>query len=453
MTDDPSDDRLQQFLEQLRAESGRGGPGSGLGRFARTARGAVGIAANLWRMRGRPELDERGQLKIEHLAARLGELKGIPMKVGQILGFLEVDLPPEMQRILALLQTQSPAMPFSTVQQVIREELGDRSEAMLAGVEEIPISIASIGQVHRARLPGGEQVAVKVRHPGIEEAIRSDFRGAVAGTAFAKLIVPGAGSMARDFVKEAEARFLEECDYLLEADRQRLFGRLFADHPVVVVPRVLDDWCGRRVLTTVWEEGRDFDTFAGSASQSERDRAGLALFDVYVGTLYRHSLFHADPHPGNYRFREDGRVVVFDYGCVRCFEPSDVVAFVDLAESVRSGDEAQMRLALGALGAAPPKNARAFARIRKLLEGFFGPMLKPGAHRIDGRVALDARQLAGDKLAVARMRLPGKLLFLFRIRFGLYSVLARLGSVCDWSAVEMEYAAAARSRSRSSPSG
>src|SRR5262249_34187190 len=162
----------------------------------------------------------------EKLVTRLGELKGLPMKMGQVLGFLDLELPEEMRRLLALLQTQSPPMPFATIERIVREDLGANAEALLAALEREPVSAASIGQVPRGRLDGGTVVAVKVRHPDIEQAIRSDFGAASTGTAFARLLMPGAGATAHEFVEEARLRLLEECDYRLEAERQKLFGRL-----------------------------------------------------------------------------------------------------------------------------------------------------------------------------------------------------------------------------------
>ncbi len=437
---DGFDDRLQKFLGELRRETDAA-PKRGLARFASTVRGGAGLALSMWSgSRKKDGLSDGDLRSLEQLVGRLGDLKGLPMKAGQILSFLETDAPEEMRRILALLQTQSPATPFAQVEAILLEDLGPHAGPLLQTLERTPVSTASIGQVHRARLPDGTEVAVKVRHPHIEEAIRSDFKGASAGTAFARMIVPGAGAMAREFVQEAEARLLEECDYRLEAERQRLFGRLYQDHADLLIPRVFDEWCGPRVLTSAWEPGRPFEAFAASASQPERDRVGRALFEIYVGTLYRHGLFHADPHPGNYAVREDGRVVVFDYGCVRRYEPDAVQAFVRLARAVCSDDDEGVRQGLAGLGAEAPKDAKAFAHVRGLLQDFFAPMRRQGAHRIDGHIAIDARKMTADKLAIARMRLPGKLLFLFRIRFGLYSVLARLGAVCDWGALERGWA-------------
>jgi predicted unusual protein kinase regulating ubiquinone biosynthesis (AarF/ABC1/UbiB family) len=417
--------------------------------MARLVRGGMGLASTLL-ARSKPGADssmtERELAQIEELVARLGDLKGLPMKLGQILSYLELDLPEDARRLLSHLQRQSPGAPFARIQETIRADLGDRADALLSRLERVPVSIASIGQVHRARLPDGTDVAVKIRHPDIETAIRADLRLASAGTGVAGLVLPGMGATARDFVAELEARLLEECDYRLEAERQRLFGALFAGHPTIIVPAVHDEWCGPRVLTTTWHSGRDFEAVCVTASQEERNRIGAALFDFYVGTLYRRGLFHADPHPGNYEFRPDGRVVVFDYGCVRVFEPEVARSFAELADAVRADDRPKTVSALRGLGAEPSANDAAYAHLRRLLRSFFAPMLQVGPHPIDGRIVVDFKKLMQDKLAVARLRLPGRLLFLFRIRFGLYAVLSRLGAVCDWS--EMERAASSRRESR-----
>ena len=437
-----TDDRVQLFMESLRGETGRG-PGRGLRRVARLLRGGGGLAASVLtsgRRGADAVLSERDLQRIEGMVTRLGELKGLPMKLGQIMSYLELELPEEGRRLLSLLQTQSPATPFERIEETLRQDLGDRAEMLLERLERAPISIASIGQVHRAQLPDGTTVAVKVRHPDIEDAIRADFRAAAAGTGFAGVIIPGMGATARDFVRELEARLLEECDYQLEAERQQLFSALYADHPVVVVPAVHRAWCGPRVLTTTWETGREFDPFRAQASQAERDRAGAALFDFYIGTLYRSGLFHADPHPGNYHFRDDGQVVVFDYGCVRLFEPDVTRAFVALADAVRADDRALTCQALRALGAEPSSNDATYGHLRRLLRSFFAPMLTEGPRRVEGRIVINMSEVMRDKLTLMRLRLPGKLMFLFRIRFGLYAVLSRLGAECDWAAMERGFA-------------
>jgi predicted unusual protein kinase regulating ubiquinone biosynthesis (AarF/ABC1/UbiB family) len=437
----PADNTLADIAGRLRTESDAA-LGGGFGRFARLMRGGLGLARNVVSAakRGDGALDQKELRRIEGLVTRLGTLKGLPMKMGQIMSYLEFDMPEESRRILALLQTQSPATPFPAVEAVLREDLGSRAGALLHGLERLPVSIASIGQVHRGWLPDGAEVAVKVRHPEIERAIRSDFKSARWGSALAAAMVPGMGATARDFIDEMQARILEECDYALEAERQQRFASIFQGHPVIVVPEVHTTWCGPRVLTTTWQAGDDMETFGARATQEQRDRAGAALFDFYIGTLYRQGLFHADPHPGNYHFLPEGRVAVFDYGCVREFGSEVTRAFVALADAVRADDRARMCDALRGLGAEPSADDAAWEHLRSLLRSFFGPMLAPGPRRVEGRITIDMRSAMRDKLAVARLRLPGRLMFLFRIRFGLFAVLSRLGSVNDWAAMEHGFA-------------
>lgn len=428
------------FRSVLRGESARG-PGTGLRRAVRLFRGGTGLARRMLRgAKGGPGgLSPQDRRALEALVLQLGDLKGLPMKFGQIVSYLDIELPEEVRGLLSLLQTQSPATPRATVDRVVREDLGADAETLLRGIDAAPVSVASIGQVYHGRLPDGTEVAVKVRHPEIDQTIRSDFGIAALGTGFASSVLPGVGATAHAFIDELRARLLEECDYTLEAERQRRFGRLYERHPTIVVPQVYDAWCGPRVLTTSWEVGRDFEHFCATATAEQRNEAGAALFDFYVGTLYRDGLFHADPHPGNYHFRDNGQVVVFDYGCVCEFAPDVTASFAALAQAVREDDRAAIQEALRGLGAEPSGNDAAYVRLRQLLRGFFGPMLTPGTHGVDSHMVFQMGQVARDKMAIARLRLPGRLALLFRIRFGLFAVLSRLGSVCDWAAMERRF--------------
>ncbi|WP_143177796.1 ABC1 kinase family protein [Cystobacter ferrugineus] len=423
---------------------------SGAERLWKTGRGAAGLAFSALggRLRGKGEgLGAADARAVAQLVSRLGELKGLAMKAGQILGYIDPTLPEELRGLLSVLQTASPASPFPQVEAELRTALGARADLLLAGLERQPISVASIGQVHRARLPEGTEVAVKVRHPGIDEAFRSDFRTAGAGSTFAALLVPGAASSVRGFIEEARTVMLEECDFALERERQATFARLLADDETLLIPAVEPDWCARTVLTTRWTPGRSLDAFLeANPSQEVRDRMGIALFSFYVGMLYRHGLFHGDPHPGNYAFREDGRAVVYDFGCVRHFEPATVLAFSTLLEAVRADETPRMSEALEALGARPPTDAEGRAMLRTLLRGFFAPLLEHGAHPMHPGPGLEAQQLLRDKRFLAKLSLPGRFLFLFRLRFGLYAVLARLGSVVDWGTLESRWAEEAQQR-------
>ena len=433
-------DPLQQLLWNLRAKGGSPLPTSSLGRLQKAASAAarIGVGALAGRLRGEEfSIGSLSPEAVARLVETLGELKGVAMKAGQILSYVDGSLSPETRRLLAVLQVMSQPTAFTHIQRTIVEDLGSRGRSLLSRLEREPVASASIGQVHRAVREDGTRVAVKVRHPGIEEAIRADFKTAAVGTFFAHLAVAGAN--VEGFVAEAEARFLEECDYRLEARRQIRFGEIFAGHAAITIPAVHRDLCGPRVLTSTWHDGAGLDAFLDTAAYAaERVRAARALYEFYVGTLYRHGLFNADPHPGNLLFAPDGHVTILDHGCVREFAPDLVVWLARLSRAVRADDVRDMQAALVAVGVTDP--TRDFDLTRSILRGFYAPLLEPGRHRVEPDQAISMGQVAKLKKSLLRLRLPGKLMFLFRIRIGLYAVLARMGARLDWIELEEELA-------------
>lgn len=434
-------DRIDELRKRLLTTEGKKAA-SGLSRLWQTGQSAAGMAAAVLGggLRGRGQGLEAADLDaVVRLVERLGELKGVAMKAGQILGYVDPSLSPELRGLLSVLQTASPASPFVEVERTLREAFGQRADELLAGLERVPIAVASIGQVHRGTLPNGLDVAVKVRHAGIEAALASDFKAASAGNAVASILFSAAGASVMSFVEEARTALLEECDYPLEATRQDEFARLFAGDPEIVIPPVVPEWCGPGVLTTGWCAGHGLEAWlATEPTASARNRLGQALFRFYVGTLYQHGLFHADPHPGNYGLQEDGRIVIYDFGCVRRFDAATVRAISALVAAVRDDDMGAMADALQALGASPRPTMN--DHLRKLLRGFFGPLLVPGVQRIKPDEGIEARQVMQDKRALLQLALPGKLLFLFRLRFGLYAVLSRIEAEADWAGLESTWA-------------
>ena len=229
------------------------------------------------------------------------------MKMGQVLGFLDSTLPPEVRQMLSLLQSRAPASSFESVEATIRTALPHQAEELLAELQPRPSAVASIGQVHRGRLRDGTVVAVKVRHPGIDAALRADFATAGAGLGFANTILLGAASSAREGLEEVRRVMQAECDFAAEATHQARFAQILRDDPVIDIPAVEPDFCAEPVLTSRWLAGHRLDDFlATGPTQAERDRIGEALFRFYLGTLYRTGWFHADPHPGNYAFTDEG---------------------------------------------------------------------------------------------------------------------------------------------------
>jgi predicted unusual protein kinase regulating ubiquinone biosynthesis (AarF/ABC1/UbiB family) len=411
-----------------------------LGRFSRLFGSAL-RGGRLWRRSVAGETLDPEQLAAA--IASIGQLKGVAMKVGQIMSFVEVAMPEELRTALSVLQTHSPPMPFERVTELVRAELGERADMLLAHMVPTPAAAASIGQVHRARLADGTTVAVKVQYPEIAKAIASDFRPAAVGTRFASLFYPGAN--VDGFVREARERFLEECDYRREARAQLRFARLYADHPVLAVPRVYEELSSARVLTSSWADGRRLEGYLASApGQAERDRVGEALFEFYVGSLFVHGLYNCDPHPGNYVFAPDGRVVMLDYGCTREFDRAFCNQLAALSSAVQSDDRDELHRAFVGLGMVQEGRDYDFATARQLVRSFYGPMLRDEELAIAPGAAATLSELAKNKRELMKLTLPGELLFLLRIRFGLMSILSRLGAVANWYRLERRFVAGFR---------
>jgi predicted unusual protein kinase regulating ubiquinone biosynthesis (AarF/ABC1/UbiB family) len=362
------------------------------------------------------------------------------MKAGQLMSYIDVALPEELRAALSVLQTHAQPMPFEQVRRILRAELGARGDELLASMEETPLAAASIGQVHRARLADGTRVAVKVQYPEIDRAIEADFGPAAAGSRLASLLYPGA--RVDSLLREARERFLEECDYLHEASCQRRFAETFAGHPVLRVPEVHESFCSRRVLTTRFMEGEGLEAFLARApAPEERDRLGEALFEFYVGALFRHRLYNCDPHPGNYLFQREGTVVMLDYGCTRVFEPAFVRKLATLTRAVHRDTSDALHASFLELGMVREGQRYDFETARGLVRAFYGPMLRDESQVIDLGEARDMRQVLESKRQLMKLTLPGEFLFLFRIRFGLMSVLARLGARANWYRLEEAYVA------------
>lgn len=411
-------------------------PTSKLGRLGRTAWTALSTARMVRKGYSTPnDADRFTPEELISLVSSFGKLKGIAMKMAQMLSYIDVALPEELRTALSVLQTHAQPMDFEEVRNIIVADLADRGRELLDQMEATPVAAASIGQVHRAWLHGKTRVAVKVRYPQIEQAIRSDFGPAAFGTKLASLIYPGA--KIDTMVEEARSRFLEECDYQHEADAQGRFVELFSAHADIMVPAVHPEYGSRRVLTTDWVEGVRFEDFlAKNPSQAERDRIGKALFGFYIGTLFRHGLYNCDPHPGNYLVLPDGRIAILDYGCTRVFQAGFVRLLAALTDAVHRDERAYLHRVFLDLGMVTEGQHYDFDTARSLVRGFYGPMLRDEFQRIEISQIKDMRAVFQTKRELLKLSLPGEFLFLFRIRFGLLSILARLGAQANWYQLE-----------------
>jgi ribosomal protein L7/L12 len=276
-----------------------------------------GVLALLVKLRQGPRTD--GELESLHrIVASLGKLKGAAMKLGQHMSYFDTKLPEDVRVAMAALQTTSQPMSVSRVTKILRGELGSAADAIVDSLEAVPLASASIGQVHRARLPDGTQVAVKVQYPGIASAIKADFGPASVAGRLGAWLYPA--SQVESYMREAKARALEECDYRAEARHQADFSARYLDHPMIAIPAVHATYCADRVLVTTLVEGSHLgEWLATNPSQAQREAIGEALVAFYVGSVLRWNLLPGDPHPGNYLVTREGRLAIVDHGCTRTF--------------------------------------------------------------------------------------------------------------------------------------
>jgi predicted unusual protein kinase regulating ubiquinone biosynthesis (AarF/ABC1/UbiB family) len=306
-------------------------------------------AANVARSpEGRQVALERRQLDAaEQIVTALGTMKGAAMKVGQVLSFLDVGMVPEeyreeFQRKLAVLRDAAPTVTFKDMRKVIEEEMGERLKDVFDDFDEEPIAAASIGQVYRARLTDGREVAVKVQYPGVAAAVRADMQNLGLILRLVKRIAPGLDPKA--IGEEIRSRVQEELDYELEASNQRSLARIFRNHPFIVIPDVITSLSHERVMVSEYVQGTGFEELRGYP-QEDRNRLGEILFRFYFGCLYRLGQFSGDPHPGNSMMLDDGRMAFFDFGLFKRMPPGAVELEIAVARAIIDGDsETIMRL-------------------------------------------------------------------------------------------------------------
>jgi predicted unusual protein kinase regulating ubiquinone biosynthesis (AarF/ABC1/UbiB family) len=413
-------------------------PRGRLGRLARLA--AVGARTGAGLL-----LDRNGGASAKHAAEVLGTLRGLAAKVGQIAGYVDGIVPDSqraayeasMKALLAAAPSSSPAQ----IRARVEEELGAPIDRLFARWSDQPLASASIGQVHAAALIDGREVAVKVQHPGIASAVESDLANVsmlegLVGTMVGQRLEAGS------IFAVLRERFREELDYRLEATRLSRFAALHSADPHIRVPALVPSHSAGTVLTTELARGATFEQ-ACAAPVGERTAWARTMWRfVFKGTLVG-GMLNADPHPGNYVFHPEGTVTFLDYGCVQ-----------ELGERRR-------RLARGVHLAALARDRTAFGRaVAAMLSSRPGP-LEDLAIAYTGRCFAPllespyritrpfAAALVGEMKEMGKVArsvrdaeffpMPPDMVFINRLQFGFFSVLARLDVEVDYAAVERAF--------------
>lgn len=250
----------------------------------------------------------------EDIYKTLSNLKGSALKVAQMLSMDKGMLPKEYVDKFSLAQYSAPPLSGPLVVNTFVKTFG-KSPAQLFDSFDIHASnAASIGQVHRAE-KAGRKLAVKIQYPGVANSVKSDLK---IVKPFAIRLVGMKESEMDKYFEEIESKLIEETDYELEVRRSIEVSEQCAHLSDLIFPKYYPELSSNRVITMDWLEGKHLrDFLATNPSQEIRDRAGQALWDFYDFQIHQLRKVHADPHPGNFLFREEGKVCVFDFGCIK----------------------------------------------------------------------------------------------------------------------------------------
>src|SRR3954449_12052158 len=392
------------------------------------------------------QIDKRHLETAEKMVDALGQLKGAAMKIGQLASFIDTEfLPPEYRELyqdkLATLRDTAPPMPWKKVRGVLEEEWEEPPEDLFEDFEHDAAAAASIGQVHRATLPDGRKVAVKIQYPGVAKALRADMQNAGMIMRLAKALAPGLDAKAA--AEELKARVLEELDYEYEAQNQRTFARAYRGHPFIYVPDVVTRLSRRRVLVTEWVDGESFEA-ARSLPQEERDRIGEIIYRFYYGSIYHLQHFNADAHPGNYLLMDDGKVAFLDFGMTKQLDKEQIELEIAALDAAFEGDPERLRSALQDLGfLANPKRVDA-ERLMEHVKAVGGWYMEDRELTIDSELVMSVISASSDPRSeffdvMRRENLPANEMMGRRMEAGVLAVLGQLHATRNWWRIGREW--------------
>jgi ubiquinone biosynthesis protein len=324
--------------------------------------------------------DEGPTARGRHLREMLDELGPTFVKFGQLLSTRPDIVPPDIVAELRLLQDSVTPFPYADVQRVVREELGQPIERLFLEFDEVPVAAASIGQVHRAVLPNGRRVAVKVQRPRAPGQIESDIQLLEQAARLVRERVHALEFIdTQELVNEFARTIRLELDYRQEGRNADVFHRNFAAHPHVAVPRVYWTYTRARVLTLEYLEGvqvSDLELDAWSIEQ--RRKLAYVIAEAWMAMIFRHGFFHGDPHPANILVLSPDRIGLVDFGLVGKLTDRDLSKLTRLfIDAVNENIEVLPRR-LSDLGVRYPKEREEefVAELHQIFARYYGSSLQ-----------------------------------------------------------------------------
>ncbi len=395
-------------------------------------RATVGLGRRLTGQSADDVQADLAQRTAEQLFSVLGQLKGGAMKFGQALSVFEAALPEASaapyREALTRLQEAAPPMAPATMHRVLDEQFGTSWRSRFTSFDDVPAAAASIGQVHRAVWADGRDVAVKIQYPGAGPALMADFNQLSRFAKVFGMISPGLD--VKPLLAELKARVSEELDYTLEADAQRQFTAAYDGDPDIVAPRVVAS--APKVVVSEWLDGTPLSRIIAVGTQEQRDQAGRLLALLHFSAPQRCHLLHADPHPGNFRLLDDGRLGVLDFGATARLPHGTPEPLGRITRLVLDGDTDAVMAAMLAEGFIRQGMVIHADKVMDYLRPILEPLAEPEFTFTREWMREQAQRIGDPRNEAARvgrmLNLPPEYLLLHRVTLGSIGVLCQLGA-------------------------
>lgn len=361
------------------------------------------------------------------------KLRGTALKIAQSLSMDEGMLPEEFAEVMSEAQYSVPPINKALVRSIIKKELGDYPEKLFSEFESDAIAAASIGQVHKARTKNGRKVAVKIQYPNVRNTIHSDM--AMAKTLIKRMTKRGANI--DEYFDEVESTLMEETDYLQEGKYIEYFSNRFSGEQIVT-PHWIPDLSTKKVLTMTFIEGRHLKEFLETDPTQERcNHFGQLLWNFFHDQVEQRDFIHADTHPGNFFFRDDGKLGVIDFGCVKKFSEEFTRNYMQLLPTHLKQDEQKIRdlyIRLGIIKENPdnPKKEEKFFQFCKNYGNTFAlPYMEDQFDFGDPAFKEKINTYAKKMPIMNEPRGDKNFIYSTKVHLGLYSILMKLRATID----------------------
>lgn len=357
------------------------------------------------------------------------KLRGTALKLAQTMSLDSGVLPDEFVDVMAQAQYQVPPINKMLVRTIIKREFGKYPEQLFKTFTPDAIAAASIGQVHRAELHDGTQVAVKIQYPNVRETIDSDL--ALAKSLFKRLIDHPSTD---DYFSEVREKLLEETDYINEGQQIEDYALKF-NNQKYVTPRWLPDYSTKRVLTMTYIEGYHLDAFIKTnPSQEQKDHFGQLMWDFFHDQIDNNYTVYADAHPGNFLFTHDNRLGIIDFGCIKTSPPEFFNNYIRLFDVHMNLDDEQMLQVYRDLEMIDPNpkdpefEQRFYEFCRAFGTHFLQPYHTPEFDFGDKDFGEKVSAYAKEATSFSEPRGSKHFIFVSRLHVGLYRILMNLGA-------------------------